>query len=131
MSFANILVPNNYSLFIDQALSSEVAAAATTAPTGANVAGGLITVTTAGGAVSMQIPTAAALVAAVPNAEVGSVIKCLVVAYGHASNAVTATTNTGITLLGVGELTIPARTSRLIYFRFTNVTASSEAVSVY
>lgn len=107
--------------------TAETVIADTTSAAAADILNGIITVTTAGGPVSFTLPTAATLVAAVPNASVGDVIKCLIVSNG--ANIITLVTATGLTLLSVPI--IPAQTSRVVYFRFTDVTVSAEAVAVY
>src|SRR5207244_35873 len=113
------------SRFANSVLTKETVSDLTTSSTAAQFVGGIITISCAGGAVNHQLPTAANLVAAVSGVAVGDVIKCLIVAYGHATNAVTLTTNTGLTLLG-NNVTFAA-SSKLVYARFTNVTSSSEA----
>ena len=128
MSISNLLIDNKYQIYGRIFQMNEVANAVTTSITGAQVADGIATIATAGGAVSCQLPTAAALVAAFPGIIVGNVVKCLFAANG-ATNAATLTTNTGLTLLAAPS--IPAQTSRIVYFRFTNVTLTTEAVSVY
>ncbi len=109
--------------------TAETVNAVTTSITAAQLVDGIATITTAGGAVTCTLPTAALIVAAVPGAAVGDVVKCLFVAHSHAANAVTLATASGLTLLS--DPLIGPESSRLVYFRLTNVTASSEAVSVY
>jgi hypothetical protein len=129
MSLSNLFIANNnFKINADTVQLGETAALVTTSVTAAQVKAGIVTVDVSGGAVSCQLPTAALLKTAFPGVAVGDILKCLFVAFG-ATNALTLTTNTGLTLLGAPA--VPAQTSRLVYFRFTNVTASSEAVSVY
>ena len=104
-------------------------AAVTTTITAAQVIAGIATDNTTATAVSCQLPTSAALVAALPGVAVGDVIICVFVAYGSNTNSLTLTTNTGLTLLGTPV--VLGNTSRTVLIMFTNVTASSEAVSVY
>ncbi len=87
-----------------------------------------IFITTAAGALALTLPTAAALVAAFTNAQVGAQFTLYVV---NASNAtVTLTTNTGLTINGGhGTATLPTVTSQILVGKFTNVTAGAEAVT--
>lgn len=129
MSISNLLKPNNYKVYGKLFQVDETVNAVTTTITAAQVADGIATISTSGGAISCQLPTAASLVALHSDFIVGNVIKCLFVANGSNSNAVTLTTNTGLTLLSAPL--VLGNTSRLVYFRFTNVDAGTEAVSVY
>ena len=129
MSLANLFIANNnYKINADTVQLGETASLVTTTVTAAQVKAGIVTVNVAAGPVSCQLPTAALLEAALPGAVVGDIIKCLFVAFG-ATNALTLTTNTGLTLLGAPI--VPAQTSRLVYFRITNITPTLEAVAVY
>lgn len=115
------------------AMSLELANTATTTLTANYIYNGIVTVSTAGGAVNLQIDTAANIVSAMkvqnPNIIGNQIVKCLVCAYGSNANAITLTTNTGITLLGAPI--IPGNTSRLVYISLSNVTAGSEAVAIF
>jgi hypothetical protein len=129
MSISNILYKNNFEINAKIFQANESANAVTTSITAAQVFNGIATVDTSGGAVSCQLPTAATLVAALSNVVVGNVIKCLFVANGSNANDITLTTNTGLTLLSAPL--VLGNTSRLVYFRFTNISSGTEAVSVY
>jgi hypothetical protein len=105
---------------------------ATATLTASEVVGGVISVTTASGAVALTLPTAADLVAAVKGVAVGDVLRCMIVAYGHGTNAVTiATAPSGATFVSDITLLSLVRTQYELLIRFTNVTTSSEAYSVY
>lgn len=83
--------------------------------------------TTAAGALALTFPTAAALVAAFPNAQVGSQAVLYLVNAGN--NTLTITTNTGLTITGGhGTATLPTNTSQIVIAKFTNVTSGAEAV---
>ena len=100
------------------------ATAVTTAIAAADILGGIITNGAATG--NSQLPLASALVALFPNVKVGDVITFL---YISTVGDTTITTNTGWTLNGTPK--IFAHTSRVCYVRFTNITASSEACTLY
>jgi len=85
--------------------------------------------TTAAGALAVTFPTAAALVAAFPNVQVGSQAVLYLVNAGN--NTLTITTNTGLTITGGhGTATLPTVTSQIIIAKFTNVTSGAEAVTL-
>ena len=85
--------------------------------------------TTAAGALAVTYPTAAALVAAMPNAQVGSQAVLFVVNAGN--NTLTHTTNTGLTITGGhGTATMPTNTSQIVIAKCTNVTSGAEAVTL-
>lgn len=87
-------------------------------------------ITTAAGALALTLPTAAALVAAFPNVQVGSQFVLYLVNAGN--NTLTLTTNTGLTINGGhGTATLPTVTSQILVGKFTNVTAGAEAVTFY
>lgn len=87
-------------------------------------------VTTAAGALALTLPTAAALVAAFPNVQVGSQVELKLVNAGN--NTLTLTTNTGLTITGGhGTATLPTVTSQILVAKFTNVTLGAEAVTIY
>lgn len=70
-------------------------------------------VTTAAGALALTFPTAADIIAAIPNAQVGSKAMCWLV--NASNNTVTITTNTGLTITGGhGTATAATNTSQLI-----------------
>ncbi len=85
--------------------------------TAAEILGGIITTNTAGGSGTVTLPTAATIIAAVPDATTGDVIKCLFVAHGADGNDVTLVSNTGLTMSGTPR--VIGNTSRLVYFRIT------------
>jgi hypothetical protein len=89
-----------------------------------------IYVNTRDGAVAWTLPTAAAMVAAVANAQVGSTVQCWLVNEGN--DTTTITTNTGNTITGGhGTATLATALSQLIIGKFTNVTSGAEAVTYY
>lgn len=78
--------------------------------------------TTAAGALALTLPTAAALFAAIPNAQVGSKAQCWIVNAGN--NTLTLTTNTGLTITGGhGTATMPTVTSQLLIAEVVSATA--------
>lgn len=73
--------------------------------------------------------TASQLVASFPGVEVGSYIEFTVINKAGATNAVALSAGANVTLVGSGS--VGAATSARFAWRFTNVTASSEAVTLY
>jgi hypothetical protein len=100
---------------------------ATATLTTAQVFSGMGT-STPGAAATFTTPTAAALVAYQADTQVGDSFD-LVVINLSGSNAITMAAGTGVTLVGAAGVAVS--TSASFRVRFTNVTASSEAVSVY
>ena len=93
------------------------------------VLGGLILRDPAGAARADLLPTAAALLDAIPDAEVGTSFEFTIRNTADAAETITVTTNTGLTLSGT--MTIAQNNSKRFLARFTNVTEGSEAVTVY
>jgi hypothetical protein len=87
---------------------------------------GLFVQSTAG-AFALTLPTAALLVAAFPNVQVGSSFLFALVNTGN--NTLTITAGTGNTLGGHGTATLATATSQIFNVKFTNVTAGAEAVT--
>lgn len=82
------------------------------------------------GAVAWTLPTAAAMVAAMPNCQVGSTFQCWLINTGN--DTTTITTNTGNTITGGhGTATLATALSQLIIGKVTNITPGSEAVTYY
>jgi len=82
------------------------------------------------GAVDWTLPTAAAMVAAMPNAQVGSTFQCWLINTGN--NTTTIVTNTGNTITGGhGTATLATALSQLVIGKLTNVTSGAEAVTYY
>ena len=85
--------------------------------------------------VNLTFDTAAQIVAGVnaigAGAVVGDVI-CTLIINGATANTLAPQTSTGVTYdSNQANTTIAANSSRLMYFRLTNVTSGSEAVVVY
>jgi hypothetical protein len=100
---------------------------ASTTLTAANVLGGLVD-SSAGAATTL--PTAAALVAAVPSADVGMSVTCHF--RNTAGTALSFTGGSGTTLTDAGTLvSIPSEATGTLIFEFTNVTPGAEAVSAH
>jgi hypothetical protein len=78
---------------------------------------------------SLTFPTAANLVAALPNATVGDTFTMLII-NDSGSNSFTLSAGSGITIVP-SSTTLNTRTSKVVYFRITNATSSSEAISIY
>jgi len=69
--------------------------------------------TTAAGALALTFPAAVDLIAAMPNAQIGSKAECWIVNAGN--NTTTITTNTGLTITGGhGTATLATNTSQLV-----------------
>lgn len=85
-------------------------------------------VTTAAGAFALTLPTAADMVAALPNAQVGSQFVCYLVNAGD--NTLTITTNTGNTITGGhGTATMATATSQILIGKVTAV--DTPAITYY
>jgi hypothetical protein len=86
---------------------------------------------TAGGAQTDTTPTAAAIVAAIPNAQVGMTFTLKI--YNNSGGTHTLGLGTGVTIATgfTSVLTTTAAQRHTFTFRLANVTASSEAVTVY
>ena len=97
--------------------------------TAAEMWGGLIRRDPAGAARADLLDTAANIVGAVQDAEVGSSFEFVVENTADAAETITITTNTGLTL--VGTMTIEQNQSRRFKAVMTNVTGASEAVTIY
>ena len=144
MSFYNVTNPTTFQVLdlvgrqgqfkqsaLQRADSTQLLAATATL-TSQQVVAGVLFVDTAGGAVTLTLPSAAVLLSALNSGVYSSqpvslndVIFITIVNYGHAANAVTFQTAGGAT-----STTVVARTSEQVGIKFTNVTAGSEAMSV-
>lgn len=96
----------------------------TTAISATNVVNGIVRLSASG---NVSLPTAALLVAAFPNVQVGGCISFLCV--NETGGSCALTTATGLTLAVAKP--IATLTSKVVYIYFTNITASSEAAQVY
>lgn len=95
----------------------------------AEVTGGMILRDPAGGSRSDVTPTAAAIVAAIPNAVVGSTFEFTIRNTADAAETITVTAGSGVTLSGT--MTIAQNNSKRFLAICTNVTGSAEAVTIY
>lgn len=80
------------------------------------------------------LPTAALMVAAIPQCKVGDAVDCLIINGAAATNTVQITAGTGGALdpnQTAGSATIAAASSRYISIRITNATKGSEAYVFY
>ena len=96
--------------------------------TAAQIKGGLI-LRDPGANRSDLFPTAAALVAALPSAVVGTSIMVHIRNTANANETITMTTNTGLTLSGT--MTIAQNNAKSFLIVLNNVTAGAEAATVY
>lgn len=97
--------------------------------TAAQVAGGLILRDCNGAGRADTVPTAAALLAVIPGAQVGQAVRFTIRNTSGGATSITVTTNTGVTLSGT--MTIAQNNSKDFLAVFTNVTAASEAYTLY
>lgn len=109
-------IPLNAAQYATEALES--AAITNTSVAGANVCHFINTGTTPG---NLQFPTAADLVAAIPNAAAGFKYTLLIRNGSGGANTATITTNTGITL--TGTMTIAQNVTRTFVVTLTSLTA--------
>lgn len=97
--------------------------------TAAELLGGLILRDPAGGNRSDVSPTAALIVAAIAGAIVGSSFEFMIRNTADAAETITLTAGVGVTLSGT--MTIAQNNSKRFLAVCTNVTAESEAVTIY
>ncbi len=97
--------------------------------TAAQIVGGLILRDPAGGARTDTTHTAAQILAAIPNAIVGSAIEFTVRNTADAAETITVAGGSGVTTSGT--MTIAQNNTKRFMLVFTNVTASSEAATLY
>ena len=95
----------------------------------AEVAGGLILRDCNGAGRADTVPTAAALLAVIPGAQVGQAVRFTIRNTSGGATSITVSTNTGVTLSGT--MTIAQNNSKDFLAVFTNVTAASEAYTLY
>jgi len=110
-----------------------IADAVDTAPTltAAQVIGGIVEGTPTA-ARAYTLPTAALLLAVIPNAKVGTEVKLTVCNNAAATHAITITDSASITAGGVAaHAAVAAATAKTIRIVFSNVTAASEAAVWY
>lgn len=134
----NPLIGSNGNLRATRVVRGATAASYATAGaqtyTAADVLGGIIVRDCAGSGRSDVLPTAALLVAALPNAAVGDVIECKIINGSDAAETLTIGAGTGgdfDTNQTSASRVIGQNNSKVIYIRLTNVTASSEAYVAY
>lgn len=101
--------------------------------TAAQLLSGLIVRDCAGAARTDVLPTAAQLVAAIPNAQVGDMVRCTMINGSDAAEVITLQEGAGGGWDSnfVATKTIGQNQAREVIVRLTNVTASSEAYIVY
>lgn len=102
--------------------------------TAAEILGGIVVVDCAGAGRTYTLPTAALLVAAIPGAQVGDVVRCLIVNGSDAAESITLAAGSGggfDTNQTSASRIIAQNVSKVVHIRLTNVTAASEAYVVY
>lgn len=113
---------------------SSVATAGAGTITAAHILSGIYVRDCAGSGRTDTLSTAALLVAAVPGAKVGDVLKFYVINGSDAAETLTLAAGTGgdfDTNQTAASRVVPQNASKLVHIRLTNVTASSEAYVVY
>lgn len=108
--------------------STSNAAASPIVMTAAQALAGIYKQTTAG-AFGITLPTAALVVAAMANPQVGS--KFMLAFINTGNNTLTITAGTGNTLGGQTTATLATNTSNLFIAEVTNITAGSEAITYH
>jgi len=133
MALATFIPQTNYPNFRGLTYPTRTPATLSTAGaltyTAAQVLGGLILRDPNGGARADLLPTAAQIIAAMPSPVAGSSFEFEVRNTADAAEAITITTNTGLTLSGT--MTIAQNNQKRFIAVVTTVTAGSEAVTVY
>lgn len=102
--------------------------------TAAELIGGIVVADPNGASRTYTLPTAALLVAAIPGAKVGDIIRCLVVNGADAAETITLAAGSGGAFDAnqtAASQVIPQNSSKTVTIRLTNVTAASEAYVVY
>jgi hypothetical protein len=112
-----------------QTTVTTIATAGVVGYSAAEFLGGLILRDPNGAGRADTVPTAAALVAAMPGAFVGQSFRVLIRNTADAAETITVTTATGATLSGT--MTIAQNASKEFLAVLTNVTSGSEAYALY
>ena len=102
--------------------------------TAAELIGGIVVADCAGAGRTYTLPTAALLVAAIPGAQVGDIVRCLIVNGSDAAETITLAAGSGGAFDAnqtAASQVIPQNSSKYVHIRLTNVTTSSEAYVVY
>lgn len=102
--------------------------------TAAEVLSGIVVADCAGAGRTYTLPTAALMVAGVPNAKVGDLISCKIVNGSDAAEDLTVAAGTGggfDTNQTSASRIVSQNQSKILMIRLTNVTASSEAYVAY
>lgn len=102
--------------------------------TAAEILGGIIVRDPNGAGRSDVLPTAALLVAAIPNAAIGDTIECYISNGADAAETITIGAGVGgafDAIQTVASRVIPQNSSRLMQIQLTNVTLTTEAYVVY
>lgn len=130
---ASVLLTSTFPAINDAVQHSVTVTTSTTAGavtyTAAQLVGGLILRDPAGAGRSDVTPTAAAIVAAISGAVVGSSFEFTIRNTADDAETITLTAGSGITLSGT--MTIAQNNSKRFLAVCTNVTSSSEAVTIY
>jgi hypothetical protein len=108
--------------------STDATAAAITMTT-TQILGGLLLRDPAGAGRADLLPTAAAIVAAINGADIGTSFEFLIRNTADAAETITVTTNTGLTLSGT--MTIAQNNTKRFLVRIASITPGAEAVTVY
>lgn len=120
--------------FIDGCTATSDATVGARTYTAAEILGGLIVRDPNGASRSDVLPTAALLVAAVPNAAIGDVIYCKIINGADAAETITIGAGAGggfdVNQTAAARV-IPQNSTKELAIRLTNVTLSSEAYVVY
>lgn len=124
----------NWMMGIGTPTSTAPGSSNSTALVAAALGAGIVVLSPSAGSLTFTTDTAANIVLYLQNNSagvmVGDVLPCLVV-NGSATNAFTVGLGTNVTRDANVSTSVPAATSRMFYFRVTNATQGSEAVSVY
>jgi predicted RecA/RadA family phage recombinase len=102
--------------------------------TAAEVLSGLVVADPNGAARTYTLPTAALLVAAMPGARVGDVVRCYVINGADAAETLTLAAGAGGAFDAnqtASSQVIPQNASKMVHIRITNIGAATEAYVVY
>jgi hypothetical protein len=119
------------STYLGHTTVTTLTTAGVVALTAAQLLGGLILRDPAGAGRADTVPAAADIVAAIPNAAVGVSFEFTIRNTADAAETITVTQDAGSTVTLSGPMTIAQNNSKRFLAVLTNVTAGSEAVTIY
>ncbi len=102
-------------------VATAIADVTTLTPTAAQMLGGILTAATLGAGLALTTPTAADIIAAMPNPSVGSSFECRI--FNKGANTITVGGGSGVVTTAASALTIATVTAKTLLFVVTSPTA--------